>query len=194
MKRPQPHASNFIMARALVIIAAVLALVGGITYAALQSQRAKLTGNTIQTAIAALQVSLDGTNFADSQNGFSFAGLIPGGPAMPSSGHQVTLKNTGNAGLALRISAGGSPTNANGADFTKIRLVVTPIGGGTAQQFTLQQLLDADATGGLAITSPDMLMPSFTAAYKLQIAMDADAVNTASATIGNLEIKFGGRS
>ena len=65
--------------RAVVVITAIMAMAGGVTFAALQSPQAKLTGSTIQTATANLQVSSDGINYAAGQQGYAFGGLVPGG-------------------------------------------------------------------------------------------------------------------
>jgi hypothetical protein len=58
--------------RAVGVVAVLLVIVSGVTFAALQSQQDTLTGNTIQTATANLQLSTDGVNFTNSQAGFNF--------------------------------------------------------------------------------------------------------------------------
>src|SRR5665213_3201719 len=63
--------------RAAGIVAAVMVVVSGVTFATLQSQQVKLTGNTIQTATANLQISPDGIAYSGSQQGFAFSNLVP---------------------------------------------------------------------------------------------------------------------
>ena len=74
------------LGRAAGVAAAVVVTVSGVTFAALQSQQNKLTGNVIQTATANLQLSTDGVHYGNSQTGFIFSGLVPGGSAVPASG------------------------------------------------------------------------------------------------------------
>jgi len=73
--------------RAFGVMAAVAVIVSGVTFAALQSQQAKLTGNIIQTATANLQVSPNGSSYANSLDGFAFQNLVPGGVAVPNVDH-----------------------------------------------------------------------------------------------------------
>ena len=73
-----------ILARSFGTIAAVIILATGVTYAALISQQAKISGNTIATATANLKISGDGVSYSSSQQGFLYSGLVPGGPPAPS--------------------------------------------------------------------------------------------------------------
>src|SRR6476661_7849270 len=79
---------NMALARAIATIAAVGVMVTGVTFAALQSQQAVLSGNTIQTASANLLIgtaSPTSTAFSNSHSGFSFTEIVPGGPAQPAN-------------------------------------------------------------------------------------------------------------
>jgi hypothetical protein len=71
------------LSRAVAVIAAVLIVVSGVTFAALQSQQDKLTGNIIQTTTADLEISLDDNTYANSEPGFEFDNIIPGGAESP---------------------------------------------------------------------------------------------------------------
>ena len=92
------------VSRTVGIAGAALVIVSGVTFAILQSQQIKLTGNTIQTATANLVLSPDGVNYSSSQTGFTFSNLVPGGSAMPTCGYTFYLKNTGGTPLALKFA------------------------------------------------------------------------------------------
>jgi len=64
------------VARAIGVISAVTVLVGGVTFAALQSQ-ATLTNNTLSAADSSLLI-WNGTAFADTAPGFAVDDLVPG--------------------------------------------------------------------------------------------------------------------
>jgi hypothetical protein len=189
MRTPH-HVRSFI--RLIGVSLAVTVAVGGVTFAALQSQQAKLTGNTIQTAVANLQISSDGVTYSNSQTGFAFANLIPGGPATPATGYTFFLKNAGGTPLALKLAASSAPGNPNGVDLTKVHVILTPASGGQPESFTLQSLLDNAATGGDALTSPAALFSGNSQQFSIQVVMDSDAVAGSSAIINNLDLSFTG--
>lgn len=180
--------------RACVVMLIVGVTTSGVTYAALQSQQAVLSGNTIASATAALQISKDGGTYSSTANGFDFPGLVPGGPAQPSQygGYPLWLKNNGSASLNVNISINGTPTTTGDIDLSKVSLVLTPVtGGGTAQTISLATLI-TNSTGGSTSLSIPALTPGTIMQYKVQVQMAADAFTGSSATISNLNLVFGG--
>jgi hypothetical protein len=192
MKRPKrPNTSNPLI-RTLTIIVAALLVIGGVTFALLQSQQNSLTGNTIETTTTNLQISTDGTSFSNAHNGFDFNSLIPGGPAQPVAGYSMYLKNSGGSPLVLKLAATSVPTNPDGVDLSKVYIVLTTIGSGTSpQSFNLQSLVTQASTNGVTLTG-NPLPNSTTQQYKLQVSMDIDAVHSSAASIGNLDLAFTG--
>lgn len=178
--------------KAAVIVLSIIAVSGGVSYAALYSQQAKLTGNTIQTATANLQLSNDGTHYSDTLVGYTFNGIVPGGPAVPSDGNVVCVKNTGDSPLALKFAITSTPLNPEAVDLLKVHVIVTPTAGGSPQNFTLQSLITTEKNGGLALTSATKLLAGESATYRIQISMDLDALNGPSASISNLDFSFSG--
>lgn len=178
------------LARAMVVISAVAILATGVTYAALQSQAATLSGNTIETATADLRIGTSATSYAASRTGFSFTNVVPGGNAAPADGNVFYLKNYGTAPLALKVSVGTTPTNTNGVDLTKVYVVLTRIDTSTTQKFSLASLVTANTTGGVAMT--DNLAGQAFAQYKFQVSMDADAYSGTSASVGGIDLVFNG--
>ncbi len=180
------------LAQAISIIAAVVVLVSGVTFAALQSQQAVLKGNSIQTAVADLKLSKDGANYASSLDGYTFSNLIPGGGAFPANGNPIYLMNNGSTTLALKLSLNPGLTNPDGVDLTKVHVTLTPSGGGAPQGMTLQELITANSTGGIPITvgNGGSLGSRSNVYYAMRIVMDADSVSNASATIGNMVFNF----
>lgn len=180
-----------VMIRALGVISAVVVIVSGVTFAALQSQQNTLAGNTIQTATANLQLSTDGTSYSDSHPGFDFNNLVPGGQAVPTTGYPLFLKNGGGTALALKLAVSSTPTNPSSVDLSKVTVLLTTVGSGAgAQNFSLQSLIAANASG-LAITGSN-LASGVAQQYKLQVSMSSDAVTGASASLGNIDFAFSG--
>lgn len=181
--------------RATAVVAVIMVLVSGATFAVLQSQRVTLQGNTIQTATANMLLSTDGTNYSTSKTGFSFANLVPGGAAEPQTGYSVYLKNGGGVALAVKLAVTGAPANPDGLDLNKVHIVVTSVATSNSQRIPLQTLINAANTGGFRITSPVSLAASGDIAhYKLQVVIDADALNGSSAALSNLDLAFSGEA
>lgn len=180
------------LVQSLGIISAVMVLVSGVTFAALQSQQAVLKGNTIQTAMADLKISTDGTNYSNSLAGYSFANMIPGGGATPTGIDPIYLMNNGSTSLAVKLSIGSGMTSTDGIDLTKVHLTLTPDTGGVPQSMTLHDLVAANVTGGIPITvgAGSSLAPGAKAFYAVRIVMDIDAISGPSATISNLDLDF----
>ncbi len=176
---------------AVSLIMALTIILAGLTFAALQSQPVKLTGNTISTATTGLVLSLDGNNFASSLPGFNFGGLIPGGPATPDSGYAFYIRDTGDIPLVLKLSVAGTPSNPAGVDLNKVNVILMAPGG-AQQSFTLQSLISANATGGLPITTPSQVFPGNTSMLSVKVSLAADALNGPSASIGNIDFALTG--
>lgn len=99
------------VARAIVVIGAVMALVTSVTFAALQSQ-ATLTNNTISTATAGLKL-WDGTAFSSTAPGFTVTGLVPGDW---SDDYPVYFQNDGEGPLYLTASVPEQPALPEGME------------------------------------------------------------------------------
>ncbi len=185
------YTSNMaVLARATLVIGSLMAIVGGVTFAALQSQAAVVKGNSIQTAVASLQVSSDGSNYTNSLNGYAFEGLIPGGAYIPTNGYPVYLKNVGSTPLSIKISVLPGLTNPNQVDLSKVRVSILPLGGGAGQNFGLQELVNANSTGGIALTQGARITSGQSTAVSIKVSMEADAIIGPSANISNLDINF----
>lgn len=186
--------ANGALLRALVVVVSVGVLVTGVTFAALQSQQAVLSGNTIQTASANLLIgtaSATSTAYSNSHSGFTFSNVVPGGTAQPADGNTFYLKNTGTATLALKLAVGSTPINTSNIDFTKVSVQITRVDTGTTQTATLQSLIDGYPSNGMALT--DTLAPASTGVqYKISVSMTADAFTGSSASIGSVDFVFSG--
>ena len=179
--------------RAFGVMAAVVVIVSGVTFAALQSQQSKLTGNIIQTATANLQISPNNASYADSLEGFAFQNLVPGGIPVPNADtFTFYLKNAGGTPLSLKLAVSSTPLNSNNADLSKVHLILIPADGSSVQNFTLAALIESYSSGGLAVTSASRLAPATVVQYHLQIMMDIDAVTGSGASISNIDLSFSG--
>jgi uncharacterized membrane protein (DUF485 family) len=176
--------------RAISVIASVAILVTGVTYAALQSQQATLTGNSIKSATADLQIGTSSTSFAASRTGFSFGGVVPGSSATPADGNSFYLKNGGTPALALKVAVSSTPVNLANVNLAKVYVVFTRVDTNTTQKLALASLISGYASGGVAMT--DNLAGGATAQYKTQVSMDADAFTGQSADITGIDLVFSG--
>jgi hypothetical protein len=185
---------NAALARAIAVVASIGIVVTGVTFAALQSQQAVLSGNTIQSATASLLIgtaSPTSTAYGSSHSGFTFANVVPGGPAQPANGNVFYLKNAGTATLTLKLNVSSTPTNTSNVDLSKVNVIVTRADSGTAQTATLQSLVDGSPSGGLTLT--DVLAPASAGTqYTVSVSMAADAFTGSSASIGAIDFSFSG--
>lgn len=186
--------------RTIGTVSAVLALCGGVTYAALQSQQATLTNNTIQSATANLQLSKDGADYQDTLDGFTFANVEPGGPAMPVDGNMVWLHNKGSIPLDLHMAIDSTGLiNTGQLDLSQVMVAVTPVNSngtlGAPQSIPVADLTAAAITGGSDL---NLALPIGTATqYKLQVSMAEGAytgVPGGSSTLSGVTFVFTGVS
>ncbi len=177
------------LARAIGILSAVGIATTLVTFAAIQSNGNALTGNTIQTATAALQISKDEVTFSDSMPGFTFSGLVPGGAAQPAdNSYVVYVRNVGTAALNLSLTVPAPPSITGTVDLSKVSVLLTPSGtGSVTQALTLSSLL----AGTVPIANSSLAIGSI-ATYHVQVSMAADAVSGNGATISNLNLSFSG--
>jgi hypothetical protein len=178
--------------QAMGIITAVMVLVTGVTFAALQSQQAVLKGNSLATAMAELKISKDNSNYSTIVDGYTYSNLIPGGSPTPTNGNPIYLQNTGSVALAAKISVNEALSNPNNVDLTKVHVILLPFGGGALQNITLKDLVTASATGGIALTGGGLnhVNAGGNAGFAMQIMLDSDATTGSSANIGNLIFNF----
>lgn len=100
--------------RAVAVIASVMALVTGVTFAALQDS-VTLQNNTIASANADLLI-WDGDSFEETAPGFTVTNLIPGDG---SNEYPFYLKNSGGTALNVSASVPVAPADPGGGyDFT----------------------------------------------------------------------------
>lgn len=183
-----------VMGRAFVAVIATLVVVAGVTFASLQSQQAVLRGNTIQTAVASLQLSPNDVTYSNSIDGYVFGNLVPGGQALPINGYPVYLKNVGTTPLALKLSVGETFTNTDQVDASKVHVILAPISGGVPQNMLLSDLIAANVSGGVALSQGPRVLPGQSIGYTIQVMLEGDAVRGASATLSNIDFNFGATS
>lgn len=181
-----------VLARALLSLVVVGVIVGGVTFAVLQSQAAIMRGNTIMTATTGMQVSREDVTYSDTVDGYVFGALIPGGQATPSSGYPVYLKNTSSTKLEPRMSVPGPVTNPGNINLSKVRVIITPASGGAEQSVALADLIASNATGGVPLTGFGKIFGNAKISFTLKVALDADAYSGSGAAIDNFSFNFSG--
>lgn len=178
--------------RSILIAVLSVGLAGGAAYAVLQTLQNSLTGNTISTGSASLQIGLNTTNFDNTHVGFDFNNIIPGGQAEPINGHTFYLRNAGTTPLGLKFMVNSIPTGASNVDLSKVNILLTAVGASTpTQSFSLQTLINASSADGVAVAG-DNLEVGAIQHYKLQVSMAGDAVTGSSASLANIDFTFKG--
>ncbi len=116
------------VARAVLVIGAVMALVTSMTFAALQNT-ATLTNNTITSDIDGLLVDSDGDDsFGTTDEGFAFTNIEPGGT---SDVKQFSLKNDTDGSLAVNVEITNEEALPAGVDGSDIVFIFDLPGGDT---------------------------------------------------------------
>lgn len=183
------------LARAVLVVGAVAAVVSGVTFAALDSSSASLTGNTVSSATADLQVSTNGTTYGATRAGFDFEDVVPGGDPAPTAGHAFWLRNTGTFDLALTLNVPVPPTtDPIGLDLAKVKVVVTDPGldgllDGVNDTVVLNSSLSALSAGEVDVTGD--LEPG-DKKYFVQVTMDADTFDGEAGTVDAFDLVFNG--
>jgi hypothetical protein len=177
------------LSKLVILVLAIVAIAGGAAFAVLQSQPGLVKGNVIQTAVASLQVSPNGTTYGSEMDGYVFGNLIPGGQPTPLNGYPIYVKNVGTTPLALKLSVKPLLANPDNVDLGKVHVILTPIGGGAPQNLLLQDLINT--AGGITVNQAIHLMPEQVFQLTLQVSMEADAINGSSATLSNVDFNFG---
>jgi predicted ribosomally synthesized peptide with SipW-like signal peptide len=167
--------------KAVGVFAAVAIIVGGVTYAAFQSQ-ATLSDNTISSATAGLQVDNlgNGAGFATSDAGFSFTGIVPG--ADYGTPQQFKLKNSGDTDLQVTVFAtDGASSGILNKNKIHVKFTNTSLSTPGSVEYTLAELQSMEkGLPGMGIASNDSLDTSGSGeenTFNVQVKIDADAVN-----------------
>jgi hypothetical protein len=168
-----------VLLRPIGVICAIIVLVSGVTFAALQSQSATLQGSRITSATANLLIGDGSGAYSATAQGFNFDNIEPGGAPMPNPGNILSLKNSGTSNLALKlamdINTFANPQNAN---TDRIYITLKPLSGtGPMQQFSLASLMTAYTTNtpvALNLTASAGQVSQ----YSLQVQMTADSVTS----------------
>lgn len=180
--------NNWPLLRAVGVLSAVGILVTSVTFAALQSQQAALTGNTIQSATADLRIGTSASTFEPTRPGFNIKDVVPGGPAMPADGFTMYLKNYGTVPLNVRLTMGGALVNSSQVDLSKVHLRVDRTDNSHSVSASLQTL----ASEGLDLGDTVQPGTGGVTQYKLRVYMDINAFSGQSATLSGMDLIFGG--
>jgi hypothetical protein len=187
------------IARGVGVIGATVALLAGVTFAALTST-ATLSDNTLATATANLTVSNDGTTFGATEAGFTVAGLVPGSGVTDP----FYLSNTGGVNLGLTLQAVPNPSDStitetgttSATDLSNVTVVVTNLNTGNSNTYTLAQLVsgvqpltDALNAGVTGTTSPVNAPGDYSVHFDIN---PATVVGGGPATVSGFDLVFAG--
>ena len=152
-----------------------------------------LTGNTIETATASLRISKDGTTFSDTIPGFDFAGVMPGGSAVPGDpGYLVEVKNTGDTTLKLRLTVPVTPTVVGITDLSKVNVLITPFSPSGGTYATQSVPLSTLIAGQVSLSNATAVAKGGPVLMHLQVSMTTDAISGSGGSISNLDLTFSG--
>lgn len=176
--------------RFVLVVGVSLSLLTGVSFAALQSPAAVLSGNTIASATADLRIGTSASSFSASRTGFDFTGVIPGGAGVPVSGNTIYLKNFGSANLSIKLSIPGTPTSTGTVDLNKVFINLTRVDTNFTTTLSLQQLIDGYTTGGVA--TGFNINSGATLTFSIKVTMASDAISGSSANITGVDLQFNG--
>lgn len=176
--------------RFLMVVGMGVSLLSGVTFAALQSPAATLTGNSIESATADLRIGPTSSSFSNSRIGFDFAGVIPGGAGVPASGNTIYLKNFGSTSLAIKLSIPGAPASTGTVDLNKVFINLTRVDTNFTTTLSLQQLMDGYAAGG--VSTGFNINSGVTLTFSIKVTMAADAIEGSGANISGVDLQFNG--
>lgn len=177
--------------RSIIILGGVGVITTAATFAALQSQNAVLSSNTISTATAFLLVSNDGTSFNNTKTGFSFSNVTPGGAPVPAGGYNFYLKNTGTANLSIKLTLDATPSGLSGIDTTKVYLNLNRADDGFSDTISLKSLMDSMTAGPIVLNN--VVNAGTTAQYNITASMDSGAYSgTGGGTVSGIDLVFSG--
>lgn len=177
-------------------MAAILILVGGVTFAALRSQNNVLEGSRMTSASANLQMSRTASGpWSNNMSGFTFNDIMPGGDPAPRTGTDLYLKNTGTTNMTLQYSVNlNGLVNGQGINLSKVKIVITDSTGLTVYVTGSIAELGQAYTSGTPITTTLALPKGTTSQVKVMMQLDEDAVSNSSSqvVIDGINIVFSG--
>jgi hypothetical protein len=185
------------VARSIAVIGGMGALIAGVTFAALNTNPATLSSNTLSTATADLQIS-NGGGFGSSAAGFNVTGLVPG----DGSDHKkFYLKNNGDLDLALTVHVPSAPVApAGGYGFTgwqNLKVFIKDMNSGDVTETNMNDLLAGDVPLGTTLGQGVAGDPgSATAAGNFELWYDINpaSLTGGSAGVGAFDLQFMGTS
>ncbi len=187
------------LVRAVGVFSAVAVVVGGVTFAAFNSQ-ATLTSNTISTASANLQVfdTVSGT-FGSTGQGFTVTKLVPGtGVTSP-----FYLKNAGDLALDVTAHVPTAPAAPEGgygfSGFENVKVTITADKTGCTEApvaTTMAALLAGEVAlpcNSLAVGAQgDSATAGTEGNYKIKFDIDPAAITGNHAGVGPFDLVFTG--
>ncbi|PJE65715.1 hypothetical protein COU91_00130 [Candidatus Saccharibacteria bacterium CG10_big_fil_rev_8_21_14_0_10_47_8] len=172
------------VARSIGTVGAVVALAGGVTFAALTSNSVVLADSQFSTGTASLKI-WDGDSYEFSAPGFNFTNVVPG---TETSAFTFWLKNDGTTDLNVSAE-GANQVFTNISDPDKVDLKFTNItAGGSPVTYSVQDL----TTGGVDPMPGDTLNPNEENQYSVTVNVDPTTVSGSSASMTSFDLTFTG--
>lgn len=187
-----------IIGRAVGSVGAVVALAGGITYAALTSNTATLSDSTISTGTASLKIyDFEAGAFQEEAPGFQITNLVPGTGVTES----FYLQNDGDAPLTVTAKVPTLPAAPEGGEygFNGFENVKISITGEKCSQTVNTNLAALNAAPVALPCNPlaagaagNSNVAGTEGNYKIKFDINPDVVTGSSAGVGPFDIVFQG--
>jgi hypothetical protein len=178
------------IARAAGVIGAVSALTVGITFANLTAPPVTLTNNTIASATAALEISGSaGVTYGTTATGFTINNVVPGSGY---SGEGVFhLRNVGGVNLNITAEVDPDAAPSGTVNKSKVHLKFREYQSGLPTGSEVLTTLAALESGPVPMPN-NPLGAGNTRQYRVNVAIDIDAITGAGASLDNFTFVFTG--
>lgn len=174
-------------ARAIGTVGAVVALAGGVTFAALTST-ATLTDTSINTANAGLLI-WDGDSFESTAPGFAITKAFPDTPSAPQAFY---FKNSGDSDETVSVKANHAPsTDLN--QYSNIKVSFDCFGSSGVVNTDVQALINGSVPLGLTLpvgAQGDSNVANTVGNCTATFTLEGAGINNGSAFVTNLDLDF----
>lgn len=184
---------TFAISRAIGVIGATAVMATGVTFAALTSNVATLSNNSIAETTAQLRVFDPVSGYVTTTaTGFTVTGLIPGTESAPKA---IYLKNQGNAALTLSAHATGASSWSGLSDYADLKVKIKDLHDQTETETTMALLLG----GNVNLTTPSLPVGAegsggadVAGNYAITFEIAPDKVTGSSLSVGSFNLEFTG--
>lgn len=184
---------TFAIARAVSVIGATTVLATGVTFAALTSNVATLSNNSIAETTAALSVFDPANGFVTTTTtGFTVSDLVPG---TPSALKAFYLKNDGTSALDIAVKSSLPAQYSGLSDYTDLKVKFTNTNTGDTTDTDMMTLINGNVTlngAELPVGAQGDGNGNVAGNYAVQFEIAADKVTGSTLKVTDFDLDFVG--